>query len=320
MRFDDNYYTWQLSISENLFSNFWLKICHVMYFESTMLGNRFQNLHRIQQLDPVKDHCEIYHIMTGYEFPWDMIRSLEVALMRTFCVPSIAKLLDKTGEFRYRPQKRYDDTAILTVEIGKWGYDSDRGHQAINRMNEIHGRFKIANEDFLYVLSTFIYDPIRWNVRFGWRRMCEQEILAAFYFWREVGFRMHIQDIPETYEEFEHYNLEYERQNFCYSEANRRIGEATRDLFLSWYPKFLHYPLVPVINALLDDAMLKAFGFKKSPKYIQNSVENILKLRGKLLHLFPPRSRPDFYIDSPIRSYPNGYEIENVGAVKTQSE
>lgn len=118
-----------------------------------MLANRFQNLHRIQQLDPVKDHCEIYHIMTGYEFPWDMIRSLEVALMRTFCVPSISKLLDKTGEFRHRPQKRYDDTAILTVEIGKWGYDSARGQQAINRMNEIHGRFKITNEDFLYVMS-----------------------------------------------------------------------------------------------------------------------------------------------------------------------
>ncbi len=63
---------------------------------------------------------------------------------------------------------------------------------------------------------------------------------------------------------------------------------------------------------------VKAFGFEKSPKYIQNSVENILKIRGKLLYFFPPRLSPDFYIDSPIRSYPNGYEIENVGAAKTQ--
>jgi len=36
-------------------------------------------------------------------------------------------------------------------------------------MNQLHGRFDIANEDFLYVLSTFIFEPIRWNTRFGWR-------------------------------------------------------------------------------------------------------------------------------------------------------
>ncbi len=119
---------------------------------------RDENLRRIQQLDPVQDHCEICHLSTGYEFPWDTTRSLEVALMRTFCVPSISALLDKTGEFRHRPQKRYDDTGLITSEIMKWGYKSDRGIQAIERMNAIHGRFKISNEDFLYVLSTFITD------------------------------------------------------------------------------------------------------------------------------------------------------------------
>jgi hypothetical protein len=42
-------------------------------------------------------------------------------------------------------------------------------------MNALHGRFRIANEDFLYVLSTFVFEPIRWNQRFGWRRMTEFE-------------------------------------------------------------------------------------------------------------------------------------------------
>jgi len=31
-----------------------------------------------------KDHCRIIHLMTGYEFPWDVIRSLEMALMKPF--------------------------------------------------------------------------------------------------------------------------------------------------------------------------------------------------------------------------------------------
>ena len=274
---------------------------------------RNENLRRIQQLDPVQDHCQIYHLMSGYEFPWDTTRSLEVALMRTFCVPSISALLDRTSEFRQRPQKRYDDTGLITAEIMKWGYESERGIQAIARMNAIHGRFKISNEDFLYVLSTFIYEPIRWNARFGWRQMCEQERLASFYFWREVGKRMHIQDIPETYEEFERYNLDYEQQNFRYSDANRRTGQATRNLFLSWFPGIVRPILKPCIDALLDNTMLEAFGFSPPPRLVRSGITASLKLRGKVVRLLPPRKQADFFTDLPVRSYPNGYDISELG-------
>lgn len=75
------------------------------------------------------------------EFPWDMTRSVEIALFRTYCVPSISALLDKIGEFRLRPQKRYDDTGLIVTEIIKWGYDSDRRREAIRRMNYIHAFF-----------------------------------------------------------------------------------------------------------------------------------------------------------------------------------
>ncbi|MHC5830795.1 MAG: oxygenase MpaB family protein, partial [Nostoc sp.] len=84
-----------------------------------MLFNRYKNLHLIQQLDPVIAHCQSYSIMIGYDFSWEMTRALEVALMRTYCVPSISKLLDKTGEFYQHSQKRYDDTGIIIGEIGK---------------------------------------------------------------------------------------------------------------------------------------------------------------------------------------------------------
>ncbi|MBG1243880.1 oxygenase MpaB family protein [Nostoc sp. NZL] len=278
-----------------------------------MLLNRYKNFHLIQQLDPVQDHCRIYNLMNGYEFPWDMTRSLEVALMRTYCVPSISKLLNQTGEFTHCPQKRYDDTSIIVGEMIKWGYDSDRGKQALQRMNALHGRFKIDNNDFLYVLSTFIFEPIRWNAQFGWRLMCKQEKLASFYFWREVGKQMQIQNIPETYEEFERYNLDYERQKFRYSDTNCRVGEATRDLFLSWFPWWMRSSIKPGIYALLDDTMLDAFGFPYPSPLLRSVMVSLLKIRAKLIRLFPPRNQPNFYIDSPIPSYPTGYEIANVG-------
>ncbi len=82
---------------------------------------RYDNYRQIQKLDPIQNHCQIVHLLSGYEFPWDTTRDLEVALFRTYCVPSISALLDKTGEFRHRPQKRYDDTALMVAEIMKWG-------------------------------------------------------------------------------------------------------------------------------------------------------------------------------------------------------
>ena len=136
---------------------------------------RYDRLRRIEELDPKGDHAEIYHLICGYEFPWDMTRALEVALYRTYCVPSISALLDRTGEFYKRTQKRYDDTALIVAEISKWGYNSERGREALRRMNRAHSRFDISNGDYLYVLSTFIYEPIRWIERFGWRRMSKNE-------------------------------------------------------------------------------------------------------------------------------------------------
>src|SRR5262249_11729489 len=155
--------------------------------------------------DPEKDHQRIMFLSTCFEFPWDTTRSLEFALFRTFCVPSISALLDRTREFQHRAQKRYDDTDIIISEMLEWGYDSDRGKRTLRRMNQPPGRFDIANEDFLYVLSPFVYEPVRWNARFGWRPMCEQERRAYFWFWREVGRRMNIQDLPGDYERFEQF-------------------------------------------------------------------------------------------------------------------
>jgi hypothetical protein len=143
--------------------------------------------------------------------------------------------------------------------------------------------------------------------------MCEQEKLASFYFWREVGKQMQIQNIPETYEELERYNLDYERQKFRYSDTNCRVGEATRDLFLSWFPLWMRSSIKPGIYALLDETMLDAFGFSYPSPLLRSAMVSLLKIRAKLIRLFPPRNQPNFYIDSPIPSYPTGYEIANVG-------
>ena len=277
------------------------------------LNLRYQRQQQIQQLDPVIDHCQICNLLAGYEFPWDVTRSLELAMLKTYCVPSISQLLDRTGEFHHHTQKRYDDTGLLVAEIMKWGYQSDRGQESIRRMNVIHGHYGIGNEDFLYVLSSFIYEPIRWNERFGWRLFSETEKLAIFYFWQAVGNQMKIENIPSSYEEFALYNQDYERQNFVYSDSNHRVGESTINLFLSWFPAISRPLLKPLVLGMFDERTIDAFGYPHPSPFIRSLVENSLKLRGRISRWLLPRKRPDFYTDSKLRSYPHGYTLNDLG-------
>ena len=278
-------------------------------------------LDRILRLDPVKDHHEIVYLDSCYEFPWDTTRSLEFALFRTFAVPTIGALLDQTGEFGQRPQKRYDDTDLIVSEILENGYDSERGRAALRRMNRLHGRFDISNDDFLYVLSTFVFEPIRWNARFGWREMVEREKLAQFYYWREVGRRMNIQSIPDDYAAFERYNVDYERQHFRFTEANRRVASSTRDMFLGWLlPRPLFRLGEPFVYALMDEPLLDAFGFPRPSPGMRRFVEGALKRRARLLRLWPDRRKPCLRTTLKRPTYPKGYRIEDLGpALEPQS-
>jgi hypothetical protein len=274
---------------------------------------------RLTTLNPEKDYEEIMYLLQCYEFPWDYERALEFALFRTYAVPSISALLYQTGEFILRPRKRYDDTELILYEITENGFDSERGRSALRRMNQMHGRFPIANEDFLYVLSTFVFEPIRWIERFGWRTLRDNEKQGIFRFYSELGHRMNIKEIPKNRDSFEQYNIEYERTHFKYAEANYHIGSATRNLLLSFYlPKFL-WPLgKPFINAMMDAPLCEAFGFYKVPDQFQHFVKNSLKLRGKLLRYFPERRHPRLGTQVKRQTYPEGYQIEELGTFKKQ--
>lgn len=270
-------------------------------------------LNEIEQLDAVLDHERIVYLTSCFEFPFDMTRALEFALFRTYCVPSISALLAHTGEFEARPQKRYDDTDIIVSELLEHGYSSERGTRAIMRMNQLHGRFKIANDDFKYVLSTFVFEPIRWIDRFGWRRLSETERLAMFRFWREVGMRMKIADLPEDYQEFEGFNRAYERARFSYKETNRRIGTATVELFASWYPRIVAPLVRRSIYALLDEPVRSAFGFPEASPVLRRLVPWALKARGRVAGWFPTRGAPRLRSDLTRPTYPSGYTIEDLG-------
>lgn len=278
---------------------------------------RYELRDRIAALDPERDHLEIYQLSSGREFPWDYTRALEFALFRTYCVPSISKLLAATGEFRDRPQRRYDDTALLMAEMAAHGYDSPRGREALKVVNRAHGRYAISNEDMLYVLSTFVYDPIDWLALHGWRPLLPQEKEAAFHYYREVGSRMGIRDIPDSYSRFLDFKTSYESRNFVFSETNREVGTYTVELFAAWFPRFLRPAVRLGVRSMLDDRMLRAFGFEPAPRWVGTVASAGLRARAFALRFFPPRRESVLARPGRNRTYPGypaGYRPADLGA------
>jgi ER-bound oxygenase mpaB/B'/Rubber oxygenase, catalytic domain len=180
-------------------------------------------------------------------------------------------------------------------------------------MNRIHGRFEIANEDFLYVLSSFVFEPIRWNARFGWRPLIETEKLATFEFWREIGHRMAIRDIPASYEELRRFNEEYERERFQRTAATERVGRATRDMFLAWFPGLPRRFGAQAIYTLMDEPLLEAFGFPRPPRALRTAVEGSLRARGRLVALLPARRSPRHRTRRRTRTYGRKWRPEELG-------
>jgi hypothetical protein len=235
-------------------------------------------------------------------------------LFRAFAVAKGTTLLAGTGEFTQRTQKRYDDTVLLLAEILEHGYDSARGKAALRRINQMHGRYSIPNDEFLYVLSTFVFEPIRWNARFGWRPLLRQEKLASFYFWREIARRMAIKDVPEDYASFERYYDEFALANYEYAPENRALATATRDLFLGWYlPKPL-WPLGrPFIHAMMDDRLLDAVGLPHPHPVVRRFTEGAVRFRSRIVRRLAPRRTPRRITQQRHPTYPNGYAIEDLG-------
>ncbi len=265
-------------------------------------------------LDPETDYLEILRNISLYEFPWDTLQALSLALFRTYAVPSVGGLLDRTGAFTGDTQKRYDDTAILLEMVGIEGFDSPQGPAAVRRINQMHRMYEISNDDMRYVLATFVVVPARWLAEFGWRPLEENELLAAVRYYRELGRHMGIRDIPETYDAFARLMDDYEAAHFAYDAGSARVAAATLELLASFYPAPLR-PAVDVFSrSLMEPELLAAFDLPEPGRAARRLARLALKLRARFVALLPPRRRPvRVRVLRRIRSHPDGFVVEELG-------
>ncbi|MBF4162348.1 oxygenase MpaB family protein [Nocardioides acrostichi] len=286
----------------------------------TVRGTRFGGAPRSHwrevnaRLDPEVDFVEIYRNLSAHEFPWDIQQALGFALFRTYAVPGIGDLLDRTGQFTGAVQKRYDDTALLLEPPTLHGFDHPEARTAIRRINRMHRAYDIPDHEFRYVLSTFVVVPKRWLDEFGKRPLDDVEVRASVNYYRALGRHMGIPDIPETFEEFAELMDSYEAEHFAFDEGGRRVADETLRLLARSYPAFLARPMHAFSRSLMDPALRAAFGYEAPPARFEGAVRRLVRARGRLMRIFPARMTLTRVNDLPIvRSYPDGFEIEQLG-------
>jgi hypothetical protein len=274
---------------------------------------RRSRAHELVRFDPETDYERIYGISSDEEFGWETRRALELAMLCGFGVPRISGLMARTREFADHGQKRYDDTVLILREAGKEGLESERGRAALRRLNRIHHTYEIANADYLYTLATFVVVPTRWIARYGWRPLTTTEVRAAVNYYRRLGRLMGIQGIPDSYAGFAAYLDAYERDQHRFSESNRRVALDTIAIFERWF----HPALRPLVRrctiAALDRPLRHALGLSAPPMPFRLAVHLALRGRAAIVRVLPRRAGRAHKHARPIRSYPDGYTLQDLG-------
>lgn len=279
-------------------------------------GRRYDRLRQILELDPETEYERIWRLITAHEFPWDFWQSAALAFFRTFGIPSIATLLDRTGEIGHRTQKRADDTLLILYEIGRLGMETEQGRAYLRRMNQMHRRYRIDNGDNLYIIALYLTVPAQWIDRYGWRPLTGHEKRALAAYGRRLALLMGVTDVPENFDAFDAFARSYEERHFAPTESSRRLAAASVDIAADMLPAALRRPLRPAVRrlsiALLDERILNATGLPHPTACDRRLATSALQLRGRLLRRLPPR--PDHRPHRlSLATYPRGHRLEDVG-------
>ncbi len=260
--------------------------------------------------------CErIAFLLTYQLFPYTIEKSLEYALFKSYAVPSISRILFATGEFTERAQKRYDDTVLVLAEIGEKGHEHPDAEAAVARINDMHGRFRIRNDDFLYILSTFVFEPIRALELYGPRPMTPTEQNGWFHAYRKLGELMNIEDLPEDLTTFRAWHDGFEQREMRFEPTNRAVADATMNVLLDMLkvPSFARKLAKSATVALMEPHVAEAFDFPPPGRALVAAVNGVMALRKFVAGALPDRKSLRLQTNRKLPTYPLGYEIAHLG-------
>jgi len=274
----------------------------------------------LSTLDEERDNQEIIITLSNHVFPVEVLLSVELAQLRTFTIPTISKTLHATRQYEDEGQRRLDDTRAILTELFTSPRGTDAHDEMVKHLNAIHGLYKISNDDYLYTLSTFIFDPWRFIEKYGHRPLSPKEKRAIYLFYRELGESMGMRDIPESFDAFLKWREDYERRVQRHTTENEAVASGMLRAVEQLLPRPLRPLVEPLISALIDEpAFEAAIGIRPAPEPLRAAVRNILLLRRevcKFISFFEEQALWEHPLYKTYKSYPDGYDRLKLGPEK----
>ncbi|KAJ7617261.1 hypothetical protein FB45DRAFT_224149 [Roridomyces roridus] len=248
---------------------------------------------RARTLTP-EEAQDVVHLAMLYDMPTLSGYSVAFALFKTYGIPTISQLLLDTRQLGTQATvaRRYADTALL---IGTWvtcplagralsaGPDDKndpRASLALARVNWLHAKYKISNDDYLYTLGLFMFEPAIWAKRWGWRELSELEKYASFVYWSEIGRKLNLQHIPSTPEELQTWLKAYEEDHMLPAESNHIVATYSTGELLFPVPKAfgLRDFAEGLIRGMLDDRVRIAMMEPEAPAYARPVINTLMAI------------------------------------------
>ena len=256
----------------------------------------------------------IYRQMALYDMAFEVQFGLEMSFVRTFAVPSIAKVLAGTGEIAARPLKRSLDTGLMMYELIDAGTEAPRAREVVRMVNQMHKRLPISDGQYNYVLTTFIVPALRWMDDYGWRPTTATEKDAVTIFYGRVGQLMGLSWVPASYEEAASYLDSYEEANLAPSPEGANLMQASQRSLATRMPRGTRWASPALVRLMLDDRLCDALSLPRPSRAARAAFALAMRARRAAVARRPARTVPRF---RPGRSggdvYPRGYELGDLG-------
>ncbi|MBD2759919.1 DUF2236 domain-containing protein [Yimella sp. cx-573] len=238
--------------------------------------------------------------------------AFQLAFLRPFAVPHMADRLVQAGFVTSEPELRAYRTGLQMYEVIEGGFTSPRARRVLAHINRAHRGRSIPPSDFGYVLNSFIVVPIRHIETFGWRRATEGERQLCVDFYRLLGARMAITELPSSYSEAADRFDAYESRHVRPSNSTRELGRLTLGVLQGRLPRQMQH-LAPRLFAtqLNDDRVAEALGMPPSSVVARTLLRPALKLHGAQTAV-RHRRRPFFTPGQPARLFPQGYSLDEI--------
>ncbi|GAB6903013.1 oxygenase MpaB family protein [Kineosporia succinea] len=262
--------------------------------------------------DRSKDLDQRYRELAMSTFVFETRLAHRLSYFRVFASPRIAGLLKHTGQMQAEPGRRAHDTGLLMYSLIDAGLDSETGSYAISRLNEMHRRWRITNDDYTYVLGTFAVMSVRMIVRTGWRPITEAEKQLVIDWHAELGARLGITDVPGDFASFDAWFTAYEARMLRRSAAGQELLKLALEVVGSQIPPRLRRPTMALAPVLIDEPARSALGFAPPGLTARATVSVLLRFRAwRRRRNGPP---PAFFtLGAPNGTYPAGWTIEDLG-------